>query len=104
MRHPLYPRRQDAAVIALGRADHLALVDVATRTVRAYVPVGKRVWHLAISADGRRAYAANGLSDNVSVIDLTTSTVTGTVAVGTAPGASPSHPDLLDETPSRPKG
>jgi YVTN family beta-propeller protein len=73
------------AVIALGRADHVALVDVATRTVRAYVPVGKRVWHLAISGDGTTAYAANGLSDTLSVIDLASAKVTATVATGAGP-------------------
>ena len=72
-------------MIALGRADHVALVDVATRKVRSYVPVGKRVWHIAIGADGDHAYAANGLSDNVSVIDLAKAAVTGTIAVGAAP-------------------
>ena len=67
------------------RADHVALVDVASRKVRAYVPVGKRVWHVAVSGDGARAYAANGLSDNVSVIDLARGEVTGTIPVGAAP-------------------
>ncbi len=49
------------------------------------MPVGKRVWHIALGADGAHAYAANGLSDNVSVIDLAKATVTGTIAVGAAP-------------------
>ncbi|MFN3799365.1 MAG: hypothetical protein ACK4S5_17905, partial [Sphingobium yanoikuyae] len=74
-----------SAVVALGRANHVALVDVATRKVRAYVPVGKRVWHVAVSPDGARAFAANGLSDNVSVIDLAAGKVVGTVAVGAGP-------------------
>jgi YVTN family beta-propeller protein len=73
------------AVVALGRANHVALVDVATRKVRAFVPVGKRVWHVAVSADGAKAYSANGLSDSVSVIDLASAKVVGTVPVGTAP-------------------
>ena len=73
------------AVVALGRANHIALVDVATHTVRAYVPVGKRVWHVAISADGTRAYAANGLSDSVSIVDLASAKVVGTVPVGAGP-------------------
>lgn len=73
------------AIVALGRADHVALVDVATRKVRAYVPVGKRVWHVAVSADGTQAYTANGLSDSVSVIDLAKAQVSATIAVGSAP-------------------
>ena len=77
--------QKETAVVALGRANHVALVDVATRKVRAYVPVGKRVWHVAVSPDGARAFAANGLSDNVSVIDLAAGKVVGTVAVGAGP-------------------
>ncbi len=54
------------AVVALGRADRIALVDVASHTVKTTIPVGKRVWHLALNADGTRAYTANGLSNDVS--------------------------------------
>ena len=73
------------AVVALGRADHVALVDVKTRKVKAYVPEGKRVWHVAISNDGRRAYSANGLSNNVSVIDLENSKLIDTIPAGESP-------------------
>jgi len=38
------------ALVALGRANHVAVIDVKTRQVLAYIPVGMRVWHLAISA------------------------------------------------------
>ncbi len=73
------------AVVALGRANMIALVDVATRKFRAYVPVGKRVWHLAISGDGTHAYTANGLSDDVSVVDLAAANVVTTIPAGGAP-------------------
>jgi YVTN family beta-propeller protein len=72
------------AVVALGRANTIALVDVASRKVRAYVPVGKRV-HLALSADGTRAYTANGLSDDVTVVDLATAKAVATVPAGAGP-------------------
>jgi YVTN family beta-propeller protein len=52
---------------------------------RCICAIGRRVWHLAISADGTRAYAANGLSDNVSVIDLAGAKVVGTAPVGAGP-------------------
>jgi YVTN family beta-propeller protein len=61
---------------------------VATRTVRSYVAVGKRPWHLSISADGTRAYTANGLSDDVSVVDLNAGKVIATVAAGVGPWGS----------------
>ena len=76
---------QKTALVALGRANAVAVIDVASRTVRHIVPVGQRVWHLAISADGKRAFAANGLSDTVSVIDIPSATVTATIPVGRAP-------------------
>ncbi|WP_436426450.1 hypothetical protein, partial [Enterococcus faecium] len=50
------------AVVALGRADTLAIVDVASATVTGYIPVGRRVWHSAIDAAGSRVFSANGLS------------------------------------------
>jgi len=73
------------ALIALGRGNTIAFVDVATRKPSGYVTVGGRVWHLAISADGRRAFAANGLTSDVSVIDLATRRVIATIPVDKAP-------------------
>ena len=73
------------AVIALGRANHIALVDVASRTVAGYVRVGGRPWHLAISPDGKHAIVANGMTDNVSVVDLASRSVIATVPAGGAP-------------------
>ena len=76
---------QKLALVALGRANTVAIIDVATRTVIAYVPVGRRVWHLAITPDGKRAFAANGLANDVSVIDIAAAKVIATIPVGTAP-------------------
>ncbi len=73
------------ALVALGRANHIALIDVATRKVTGYVPVGQRVWQVAVDADGTRAFTANGLSDDVSVIDLKTNKVIATIPAGRAP-------------------
>ena len=73
------------ALVALGRGNAVAFIDVASHKVTRIVPVGLRVWHLAISPDGRRAFAANGLSDTVSVIDIATAKVTATIPAGRAP-------------------
>jgi YVTN family beta-propeller protein len=73
------------ALVALGRGNAVAFVDVATATVTGYVPVGQRVWHLAIEPDGKRAFAANGLTNDVSVIDIATRTVIATIPAGQAP-------------------
>ena len=53
--------------------------------VLATIPVGKRVWGLAITPDGRKVYAANGLSNDVSVIDTAANQVIKTIKVGDGP-------------------
>ena len=73
------------AVVALGRADSIAVVDVASRKVRGYVKVGDRPWHLAISPDGTRAIVANGASDSVSFVDIAAMQVTATIKAGGGP-------------------
>jgi YVTN family beta-propeller protein len=73
------------ALVALGRGNTIAFVDVATRKPTGYVAVGGRVWHLAIDKNGTRAFTANGLTNDVSVIDLATHKVIATIAVGKAP-------------------
>lgn len=57
------------AYVALGRANHVAVVDVAKRAVIDYLLVGKRAWGLALSHDEKTLYVANGLSDDLSIID-----------------------------------
>jgi len=73
------------AVIALGRADAIALVDTQTRKVRSYVKTGGRPWHLAITADGTRAVVANGTSNDVAVVDLASGKVTARIPTGEGP-------------------
>jgi len=77
--------------VALGRANRVAEVDVASRSVRGYVVVGKRPWGIAVSRDGRRLYVANGLSDDLTVVDTGTRAVLNTVPVGLQP-----HTVLVD--------
>jgi YVTN family beta-propeller protein len=52
---------------------------------KAVIPVGKRVWGLALSRDGTRLYACNGLDGTVSVIDTTMHQVSATIQVGSRP-------------------
>jgi len=49
------------------------------------IPVGERPWGIALTADGRKLYTANGISNDVSVIDTTTNKVTGTIKAGDGP-------------------
>jgi len=71
--------------VALGRANHVAEVDVATRTVRRVVLVGKRAWGVALSKDGSRLYVANGMSDDMTIINTENGKALKTVPVGRVP-------------------
>jgi PQQ-dependent catabolism-associated beta-propeller protein len=75
------------AYVALGRANHVAVVDVASRSVKDYILVGRRPWGLRFSADEKTLYVANGLSDDVSIIETATQKVRKTVPVGMVPYA-----------------
>jgi PQQ-dependent catabolism-associated beta-propeller protein len=46
------------AVIALGRANHVAIVDTGTRKVKDYILVGSRAWGVAFSPDEQRCQRA----------------------------------------------
>lgn len=71
--------------VGLGRANHVAEVDVATRQVRRNILVGKRPWGLAPHPDGKILYVTNGMSDDMTLIDTATGKALRTVAVGRVP-------------------
>jgi PGF-pre-PGF domain-containing protein len=63
----------------------VSVIDTATNTVIATVPVGMKPSGVAVSPDGSKVYVTNGYSNSVSVIDTATNTVTATVPVGSIP-------------------
>jgi YVTN family beta-propeller protein len=71
--------------VGLGRANHVAFVDVAARRTRALVLVGKRAWGLGLNRDGSRLFVTNGLSDDLTVIDTAAAKALKTVPVGRVP-------------------
>jgi PQQ-dependent catabolism-associated beta-propeller protein len=73
------------AIVALGRANHVAFVDTATREVEAYVLVGSRAWGVALSPDEKTLYVANGLSDDLSIVDMQSRKAIRAVPVGRVP-------------------
>ena len=81
----LITRDGTRAYVALGRANHVAVVDVATREILEYILVGKRAWGLALTYDEKKLYVANGLSDDISIIDTDTLKVIKSLAVGLVP-------------------
>jgi PQQ-dependent catabolism-associated beta-propeller protein len=73
------------AFVALGKANHVAYIDVKARKVTQLVLVGKRVWALALNKAETVLYAVNGLSDDLSIVDVAAAKALKTVRVGRVP-------------------
>jgi PQQ-dependent catabolism-associated beta-propeller protein len=71
--------------VAGGRANRVFVLDEATLVIQQEIPVGIRVWGLALNADGTRLYTTDGASGQVSVIDTVANKVVATVPVGKMP-------------------
>lgn len=80
------------AIIGLGRANHIAFVDIASREIEDYVLVGSRAWGVDITADDSKLYVANGLSDDLSIIDVASRTNVKTIPIGRIP-----HSVVIDD-------
>lgn len=63
----------------------MVVFDAASHEPLATIPVGQRVWGLALTPDGKKLYAANSLSNEVSVIDTATDRVVKTLKAGDGP-------------------
>ncbi|MDX1801206.1 MAG: YVTN family beta-propeller repeat protein [Marinobacter sp.] len=73
------------AFVALGPANHVAVVDARTYEILDYLLVGKRVWHMAFNHDESLLLTTNGVSGDVSVIDVNDLNVTKSIKVGRYP-------------------
>ena len=78
--------------MTLGRANHVAYVDVATREITDYVLVGSRAWNATLTADEKILFVANGLSDDVTVVDVAAKKGLVSIPTGRIP-----YQVLLDE-------
>lgn len=72
-------------LVSLGRANHVAIVNAKTFEVLQYVLVGSRAWDVALTADEKTAFVANGLSDDITVVDMETMTPVQSLPVGRTP-------------------
>lgn len=96
------------AYIAHPTSNQITVLDTATNTISATVPVGTSPFGVAVNSAGTQVYVANFLSNTVSVIDAASNTVTATVAVGRGPRGVAVNPagtrvyvtDQLDDTVS----
>ena len=73
------------AFIALGPANHVAVVDAKTYEVLDYLLVGRRVWQLAFADNQSKLLTTNGVSGDVSVIDVNKLKVVKTIKAGRYP-------------------
>jgi PQQ-dependent catabolism-associated beta-propeller protein len=73
------------AFVALGKANHVAFVDVAGRKVGSLVLVGKRAWAVSLNKAETQLYAVNGLSDDLTIVDIASAKPLKSVRVGRVP-------------------
>lgn len=73
------------AYVALGRANHVAFVDAASRTVTHLALAGRRAWGVALTGDERTLVVVNGLSDDITLVDTATARPLKSVRVGRVP-------------------
>ncbi len=71
--------------VAGGRSNQVVVMDAKSLAIIKNIPVGKRVWGLAMSKQGDRLYTTDGVSGTVSVIDTGKNEVMKTIAVGKFP-------------------
>ena len=85
--------------------DNVSVIDTATNTVIATIPVGSFPLGVAVTPDGRKVYVANSGSNNVFVIDTASNLVLAVVSVGIQPvafGAFIRQPAPFAGTPREP--
>jgi len=73
------------AFIALGPANHIAVVDRETYEPIKYVLVGRRVWHMALTPEQDQLFTTNGVSGDVTVIDVESLRPLKSIKVGRYP-------------------
>ena len=71
--------------MALGPANRVAVIDVASKSVTKYILVGQRVWHLALTPGDATLFTTNGVSNDVTAIDVATLKATKSIKVGRYP-------------------
>ncbi len=73
------------AFVALGPANRIAVIDVATLSVTKYILVGQRVWHVALTPEEDLLFTTNGVSNDVTAIDVASLKPVKSIKVGRYP-------------------
>ena len=63
----------------------MAVVDVPSRKIQAYILVGKRSWGITLTRDETRLFVANGFGDDITVIDTKSRKPIVSIPVGRIP-------------------
>jgi len=71
----------------------VSVIDTATNTVTATIPVGGGPFGVAVTPDGSKAYVTNLESATATVIAAATNTVVATIPVGNSPLGVAVSPD-----------
>jgi len=72
--------------VSTGRGGTVAVIDTKNSfALLKEIAVGTRPWGIALSADGRWLYTANGPSNDVSIVDTTSLTTIKRIPVGRSP-------------------
>ncbi|WP_111494267.1 YVTN family beta-propeller repeat protein [Marinobacter bohaiensis] len=87
------------AFVALGPANHVAVVDAQTFEILDYLLVGGRVWHMDLSADESLLLTTNGVTGDVSVIDVADLKVVKSIKVGRYPWGVVVTPEAEGDAP-----
>lgn len=81
--------RRNRLYLSTGRGGTVAVIEAtsagSTPKLIKEIPVGTRPWGIALSADGRYLYTANGPSNDMSIVDTDSLTTIKRVAVGKSP-------------------
>jgi PQQ-dependent catabolism-associated beta-propeller protein len=81
----LMTRDGKRAFVAMGKANHVAFINVADRKVTHLVLVGKRAWNVALDKAESKLFVVNGLSDDVTVVDVAGAKPIKSIPVGRVP-------------------
>ncbi|SCA57994.1 Outer membrane protein [Candidatus Terasakiella magnetica] len=73
------------AFVALGPANHVAVVNRKTYEVEKYILVGRRVWHMEFLPGEKQLLTTNGVSGDVTLVDVEKQEAIKSVKVGRYP-------------------
>jgi DNA-binding beta-propeller fold protein YncE len=83
----LLTRDGRTAYVALGGAAHVAAVDVQTRRIKDYIPIGEGLAHVGLTRNEETLLVTNSSSIDITLINITSHDVTASTRVGRCPSA-----------------